>query len=250
MKKNKDILAKPKELVRTLIRKLADRYAVKPQPNVSSQTSRENGYVTFNPGGFVFSPTGRPDFSGKIYYETRAIRDLLTEYLPASTVPRSLEIGCGYGRLSPWIAEFAEDSWAIDPNEEAIAEASRNHPSITFEQMGVQDMTYEDDTFDLLVSWTALQHVPEAHITDACAEIRRVMRTGATVILAEHTQPSDSDTRWGRSESRYEELLQMELLASQPKPVERTFEQSEDPSSEPEKIVTGHPNDVLMVFRN
>jgi hypothetical protein len=62
------------------------------------------------------------------------------------------------------------------------------------------------------------------------------------VVIAEATGDADRPTKWGRSESEYEDLLQMELQNSKPKPVERIF--TENNSS------TGHPTDTLMTFIN
>ena len=233
-------------IVKKIIKSIFGIQSEKSTPSVK----RDGEYVTFSPGGFVFSPSGRPDFSAKTYYEVREIRDLLNEYSDSSRFVNSLEVGCGYGRLSPWIAEHAERSWAIDPDREALREASRNHPSIVFRRAGVQDMPFEDNQFDLLVSWTVLQHVPEKNIGRATQEIRRVVRDSGVVILAEDTKSGSSDTRWGRSKPRYEELLLMKLVDSRPKPVERTFGENSNPGENLDQDVIHHPNDTIMTFIN
>src|SRR5689334_16032289 len=59
-------------------------------------------FVTFRAGGFVQAPT--PSLLlARHNYEVQAIHRAL-EGIKAS---RSLEIGCGYGRLSPAIAEHS-----------------------------------------------------------------------------------------------------------------------------------------------
>ena len=80
---------------------------------------RENGFVTFEDGGFAGGSPTRPELSARIYYEVSQIRESLGE----RQFDRSLEVGCGYGRLSGWIAEYAEDAVAIEPNTDALEQA-------------------------------------------------------------------------------------------------------------------------------
>lgn len=205
-----------------------------------TNVDKRNEYITFTPGGFAASPSGRPDFSAKSYYEVRELRRLLTEYLSTVPVEKSLEVGCGYGRLSPWIAEFSKDSYAIEPNEDALSEAQVQYPDIQFRNENAIDISFEDGCFDVVVTWTVLQHIPPHSIKDACNEIYRVTKEQGIVLIAEATGDADGPVGWGRSDSEYADLLQMELQMSKSKPVERTFNKN--------NTAIKHPDDTLMVF--
>jgi ubiquinone/menaquinone biosynthesis C-methylase UbiE len=71
-----------------------------------------------------------------------------------------LELGCGDGRLTYQIARAAASVFAVDPDEERIAEARRSLPreleeKISFEAAGAADVTTPGRRFDLaLFSWS------------------------------------------------------------------------------------------------
>ena len=48
-------------------------------------------------------------------------RELLAAALGARRFRRSLEIGCGFGAQTPWIAEHSDEAHAIDPNPEVLS---------------------------------------------------------------------------------------------------------------------------------
>ena len=43
------------------------------------------------------------EFAAKQYHEISAIRGLLSERLPTTTIGRPLKVSCGYGHPTPWI---------------------------------------------------------------------------------------------------------------------------------------------------
>lgn len=211
-----------------------------PGAHWGSAVEKRDGYITFTNGGFVASPSNMPEFNAKLFYEVQGLREVVQDERTDVPINRSLELGCGYGRLTPWIAEMADESYAIEPNEEAIEVARTHFPEVTFENVLAQNIPFDRNFFDLVVSWTVLQHVPPDSIEAVCEEIRRVTTDDGIVVLAEQLSDSDGPTVWGRTESQYEELLDMDLLSSRPKPVEVTYNEDDDASE--------HPTDTMMVF--
>lgn len=202
---------------------------------------RQDGVVTFKYGGFVASPSGRVEFSSKLYYEVQAIRKNLNEFLPKNPVKNSLEIGCGYGRHSPWIAEFSKNHYAIDPNEEVLSKAKEQYPHIHFRNVSAQSMAFPDNYFDFVLTWTVLQHIPPKSIKSVAEEINRVNSDKGILIAAEDTKAVDEGPKcWGRSKAQYEDLFDLELVFSSPKPTERSDRYKD----------FEHPRNTLMVFSN
>lgn len=210
--------------------------------NLGDSVQKKDGIVTFTQGGFAASPSNRSEFGSKIYREAASLTRLLEQHLPVIPAKSSLEIGCGYGRLSPWIAELAIDSYAIEPNEDAVEEAQIQYPEIQFENVPAQNIPFEEGFFDLVVAWTVLQHVPPNTIDAVCEEISRVTKEGGLVLIAESTGEVNGPVSWGRTPSDYENLLKMEVKDTEPKPVERSFNR--------ENTAAEHPEDTLMVFSN
>lgn len=151
---------------------------------------RLGDFVTFRTSGFAGGHI--PELLGRTYYEVRVLRQAL-ERLPATPQPKkSLEIGCGYGRLSPYIADYVEEAHSVDINPQALEEARRLYPQVKFSEASATELPFEDHSFDLVVSWTVLQHIMPKLIDQALAELNRVLKDSAAVILCEATLYADN----------------------------------------------------------
>ncbi|WP_227357170.1 methyltransferase domain-containing protein [Haladaptatus salinisoli] len=45
-----------------------------------------------------------------------------------------MEVGCGYGQLTPWIADCADEHYAIDPARSLLSAAHRKYPDVWFQR--------------------------------------------------------------------------------------------------------------------
>lgn len=160
-----------------------------------------NGFWTFREDGFAVAP-GPAALLARQYWETTTIR----RYLAGLKARTSLEIGCGYGRLSPILAEFSANHTAIDINPEALGKARKYYPGIDFRQASATELPVGDASQDLVVTWTVLQHIPAPAIEKALAEIRRVLKQGGTLLLCEATMFPNGKAEhiWDRERGFYE----------------------------------------------
>lgn len=181
---------------------------------------RENGYITFEDGGFAGGDPSRPEFSARIYYEVDRLRAVLGD----ASYDRSLEVGCGYGRVSGWIADFAAESVAVDPNEDALERAEPLYPNIEFRRALADDLDFPDDHFDLVVAWTVFTHIPPDTLEASARELKRVTSPGGTIVLTEHTDGERGRIAWPRSKERYESLFEpYEVTAAREDPRGTTY---------------------------
>ena len=163
-----------------------------------------NGFWTFREDGFAVA-TGPAGLLARQYWETTTIR----RHLAGLKAQTSLEIGCGYGRLSPILAEFSAVHIAIDINPEALEKARKYYQGIEFRQASATELPAGDASQDLVVTWTVLQHIPPPAIEKALAEIRRVLKPGGTVLLCEATKFPNRKAEhiWDRERAFYERAL-------------------------------------------
>jgi SAM-dependent methyltransferase len=163
---------------------------------------RQGDFVTFAWDGFVDAPS-LPLLFARHHYETSLIRRLLGD----QHARRSLELGCGYGRLSPTFASLSARHTAIDINSEALAAASAAYPQLDFQLFGGAELPFADSTFDLVVTWTVLQHIPPERVDGVLAEIMRVRAPEGRLLLCEETRDPGGKTRhsWHREPSFYEQ---------------------------------------------
>jgi ubiquinone/menaquinone biosynthesis C-methylase UbiE len=131
---------------------------------------RQGEFVTFRPEGFV-EAKDPGSLLCRHYYEVMQLRRCLELIAGQAVKPgRSLEIGCGFGRLSPYIAEHFEQHTAVDINNWAVSEASQFYPGISFSVASATELPFPDHSFDAVITWTVLQHIPNSLVSKALRE--------------------------------------------------------------------------------
>lgn len=93
---------------------------------------------------------------------------------PNST--RVLDVGCGSGRWSRYLSDKVKFIEAVDPSE-AIAKASkfnRDKKNIRWTQASVDNIPFEDNSFDFVFSLGVLHHIPDTQqaLTDAVKKLK------------------------------------------------------------------------------
>lgn len=91
-----------------------------------------------------------------------------------------LELGCGTGSM--WknhmdLISKCEEIILTDFSEGMLESAKSNLENdnrITFKTVDIQDIPYEDDTFDIVIANMMLYHVPDIH--KGLSEVRRVLK--------------------------------------------------------------------------
>ena len=100
-----------------------------------------------------------------------------------------VELGCGTGRHTTWLAQSGASVMAIDFSEGMLAEARRKLGPATTARLIAHDLQtplpFDDASFDLAVSGLVLEHLRD--LTSVFREARRVLRRdGRAVISAMH----------------------------------------------------------------
>lgn len=166
----------------------------------------EENFIKFQMGGFAASTRDRPEFAARCYYEISELQDILSS-IDIKT-DRSAEVGCGYGRLSPWVFEYSDEHIGIDPDKEALDKARELYPQISWVNATAQDMSFPDNHFDLIVTWTALLHIPPRSIEEVAEKIEATLSEDGYLIICEETKSDGAEHVWPRSLNRYKELFQ------------------------------------------
>jgi len=175
-----------------------------PNSTLGLRWKRQGDHVTFEWDGFVAAPS-IPFLFARHHYETRTIERLLGD----ARAQYCLEFGCGFGRLSPTLAALCRQHTALDINSSAIQAARASYPDIDFRTYDGNAIPFADATFDLVVTWTVLQHVPPSRCDDTLADILRVLKPTGRLLLCEETRfaGSPSAHTWHREPQFYEQRL-------------------------------------------
>ncbi len=127
-----------------------------------------------------------PDFlrSGRANYDqlVRPFLPILLDGLPAKACT-AVEIGCGVGRMTRWLARDFGRVHALDVSAEMIEEARRRMgdcANVTLHLGSGRDLTpVPDAAADLVFSYIVFQHIPSrAVIEDYVREAARVLKPG------------------------------------------------------------------------
>jgi len=142
------------------------------------------------------------------------LRNVIAHHL--RRVNTALDFGCGYGRLTFLLYDFANFIVGLDSDPKKIElakNAYKNLPQFRFEVFeGV--IPYPDRFFDLIITNTVLQHIED--ILPVIEEIKRV--AGGFVIIAEEDTGTPSKGMYPRPIAEYENMFEpFELIATYPR---------------------------------
>jgi ubiquinone/menaquinone biosynthesis C-methylase UbiE len=112
-----------------------------------------------------------------------------------------LEIGFGTGLNLPHYPEHVRRITTVDPNPgmSKVAQGRIELSGIAVDQrmIGSEQLPFEDETFDCVVSTWTLCSIPE--VERALGEVFRVLRSGGRFVFLEHGQAEDPKIRdWQR----------------------------------------------------
>lgn len=158
----------------------------------------------------LFHPSSRPEGHG-ITIGTPQLYDLTTPLFFFGTRRRSyrrlleaagvkigdrvLDVGCGPGyfvRVLGLTVGPSGSATGLDAAPEMIEYArrkSRRHPNCRFEVGSADALPFPDASFDVVVSSLMMHHLPDELRPNAVYEMKRVLRPGGVVLLADFTVP-------------------------------------------------------------
>ncbi len=100
-----------------------------------------------------------------------------------------LELGCGRGDLTRLIASHGKDrsiiATEVDEKQHAVNITIADLPNVRFELAGAQKIPAADETFDRVLMFKSLHHVPLNIMQAALVEIKRVLKPGGLLYISE-----------------------------------------------------------------
>jgi 2-polyprenyl-3-methyl-5-hydroxy-6-metoxy-1,4-benzoquinol methylase len=120
-------------------------------------------------------------------YHDEQLRILAT-WLPDVRGKSALDLGCGTGRLSRWLAERGASVVGIDFSEKSVVIASQQGPqgNPTYRTQSMFDLE-DRDCYDVIVSWGSITVAcrDAAEVRQVMANLRRAARPGGEIVLLE-----------------------------------------------------------------
>lgn len=95
-----------------------------------------------------------------------------------------LEVGCGNGRITSFLANKPKKLIAVEPDFKKIREAKDNIPGVTFQIASGENLSFSDASFDLVIFTLSLHHQKSE---PAIAEAIRILKAEGEIIIIEPT---------------------------------------------------------------
>ena len=126
----------------------------------------------------------------------RAVLGLFCDLtLAAGLGANVVDVGCGTGRLEPYLAARGLSPGGIDLSPEMIRVARRDHPGFDFDVADLRELPFGDASLAGLVCWYSLMFLAPADRPAAFSELARVVKPGGYLVTA--FKAGDSQVRRG-----------------------------------------------------
>ena len=105
------------------------------------------------------------------------------------------DIGCGTGRLEPYLAAKGLSPRGIDLSPQMIRVARRDNPGFAFDVADLRDLPIEAASLAGVVCWYSLMYLAPSDRSAAFGELARVVKPGGYLVTA--FKAGDSQLRRG-----------------------------------------------------
>jgi SAM-dependent methyltransferase len=137
-------------------------------------------------------------------------RDVFLELVPEPS-GRTLDLGCGEGRLSRDLAALGHDVVGVDASPTMLAAAREAAPELEVHQADAAALPFEDASFGLVVAFMSLQDV--GNLDGAIRECSRVLLPGGRLCIA-IVHPINSAGTWERDDAQSPLVLEDSYLGT------------------------------------
>lgn len=147
-----------------------------------------------------------PMFSGDNFVNHLRVYQFASQFVAGKEV---LDVGCGVGYGTAHLARTAKKAYGIDLSVAAIKEAYRLYPESDFAQMNAEQLSFNDQSFDFIISTENFEHLHDQakHVT----ELARVLRKDGLCIIATPNPELfvGSNNKFHTKENSYPELMEL-----------------------------------------
>lgn len=114
----------------------------------------------------------------------RAVLELFAALVLAGGGGRVGDLGCGPGRLTPYLAALGLDVFGLDLSPGMVEAARAAHPSLAFGVGDLRDLPLASGSLAGALAWYSLIHLPPDARPSAWAQLARVLRPGGVLLTA------------------------------------------------------------------
>ena len=134
----------------------------------------------------------------------KIIAEKILQFITSLNDKKVLEIGCGNGRITSFLANKSKKLIAIEPDFKKIKEAKDNISGVTFQIGSGEKLAFANASFDLVIFTLSLHHQDS---DAALAEAVRVLTEEGEILIIEPTIEGEVQRAFSLVSSENQELI-------------------------------------------
>ena len=95
-----------------------------------------------------------------------------------------VDVGCGTGRVTGYLADRGLEATGIDLSPEMIAVARQAHPKLRFHVGALEDLPIQDGAASGVLAWYSMIHTRPDRLPSIAEEFERVLKPGGWLLTA------------------------------------------------------------------
>ena len=113
--------------------------------------------------------------------------DFIAANCPRERWGVGLDVGCGTGVLAARLVARGFEMTGLDPSEGMLDVMRSEHPEVAAVRGSGDELPFEDDSFDIVLTVAALHHIAApAAVRATLAEMARVSKPGGRIVVWDH----------------------------------------------------------------
>lgn len=129
----------------------------------------------------------------KSHYITMLQEKALDRYIPKGTAGVAIDLGCGYGRLTPLLIRKGWTAIGIDPSRESLEYAKQHFPGPEYRQGGLPNLPIAPESASLVLIQNVLRTLKTIGKLDAVRGLGHYVIPGGKIFLVENIRVGHPD---------------------------------------------------------
>ncbi len=142
-------------------------------------------------GLHILDPRDRRGYKSR--YITLLQEKALRKHIPMGKGELAVDVGCGYGRLTPVLAEKGWQAIGIDPAPHLIEYARKHYPGPEYRLGGLPDLPLQASTVSVMLVQNVLRPLKMMGRLEDARGVGRYLAPGASVLLVENIRYKHPD---------------------------------------------------------